>query len=138
MRSINPFARYWLPVFVWCTAIFIQSSLAVPDIGSDWHFLEWLPRDKVVHGAIYAVLSALVCRAFNTLAPWRNRKIILAVTGILLTTAFGLSDEWHQSFVIARTADPADLGADFIGSILGALFFMGLLRPMALKPKSES
>jgi len=126
MNRIHTFARYWLPVCLLCAGIFIQSSFAVPDIGPDWLLWDWLPMDKVAHGVIYAILSALICRAFNTLPPWQGRKVLLAVTGIFLATLFGLSDEWHQSFVVTRSADPSDFGADAAGSILGALVFMGL------------
>lgn len=125
MSSLNNFIRYWLPVYLLCAGIFIQSSFAVPDIGPDWLLWDWLPMDKVAHGIIYAVLSALICRAFATLPPWQGRKVLLTVTGILLATLFGLSDEWHQSFVVARSADPSDFGADAAGSILGALLFVG-------------
>jgi VanZ family protein len=109
-----------------CAGIFIQSSLAVPDIGLDWLLWGWLPMDKVAHGLIYALLSALICRAFNSLLPWQNRKIALAVTGMVLAALYGLSDEWHQSFVSVRTADPNDFAADLTGSIVGALIFVGL------------
>ena len=125
MSTSKKFVHYWLPVCLLCTGIFIQSSFAVPDIGPDWLLWEWLPLDKVAHGMIYAVLSALICRAFATLPPWQDRKVLLTVTGILLATLFGLSDEWHQSFVVARSADPSDFGADALGSILGALLFLG-------------
>lgn len=125
MNRANNFIRYWLPVYLLCAGIFIQSSLAVPDIGLDWLLWGWLPMDKVVHGLIYALLSALICRAFNSLPPWQNRSIALAVTGMVLAALYGLSDEWHQSFVSVRTADPNDFAADLAGSIVGAVIFVG-------------
>ena len=38
---------------------------------------------------------------------------------IILATAYGASDEFHQSFVPGRYADPRDILADFTGAVLG-------------------
>jgi VanZ family protein len=35
---------------------------------------------------------------------------------------FGATDEWHQSFVIGRLADPYDWAADTLGATSAALF----------------
>jgi VanZ family protein len=39
----------------------------------------------------------------------------------LLATAYGVSDEYHQSFVPGRDASVRDVGSDFAGAALGAL-----------------
>ena len=125
MRSMKMFTRYWLPVCVLCAAIFIQSSFAVPDVGIDPLLWGWLPVDKLAHGIIYAALSALVCRAvFNAWRPRVWQKLPLAAIGITAAVVFGLSDEWHQSFVAARSADALDLAADAVGAIVGALLYL--------------
>jgi VanZ family protein len=49
---------------------------------------------------------------------------LLLLTGIVLATLYGFSDEWHQSFVPARTADAADLLADFCGSVVGSWIYV--------------
>jgi VanZ family protein len=116
---MKSFVRYWLPVIAWCAIIFVQSSFATPDVLPGWPF-----QDKVLHGGVYGLLGALWIRAFNTLKGFRGRSRLLLFTGIALATLYGLSDEWHQSFVSARTADPADLLADFCGSLVGGWVYI--------------
>jgi len=118
---MKSFVRYWLPAIALCVVIFWQSCFATPDVLPGWPF-----QDKVIHGGVYGLLAALWVRAFNTLKGFRGRRRLLLITGIALATLYGLSDEWHQSFVPARTADPFDLLADFCGSIIGSWVYLRL------------
>jgi VanZ family protein len=120
---MKSFFRYWLPVIALCVIIFWQSSYASPDILPRWPF-----QDKLLHGGVYGLLAALWVRAFNTLKGFHGRRRLLLLTGIVLATLYGFSDEWHQSFVPSRTADPADLLADFCGSVVGSWVFIRLAR----------
>jgi len=38
------------------------------------------------------------------------------LTATLLATAYGVTDEYHQSFVPGRTADPMDVVKDLAGA----------------------
>ena len=116
---MKPFVFYWLPAIALCTLIFLQSCFATPDVLPSWPY-----QDKVIHAGIYGVLAALWVRAFNTLPSWQGRRGRLLFIGIALATLYGLSDEWHQSFVPARSADAADLLADFIGSLIGSWLYI--------------
>ena len=116
---MKSFLRYWLPVVVLCVIIFWQSSHATPHI-----LPRWPHQDKVLHCLVYGLLGALWVRAFNTLKGFNGRRRILLLTGVVMATMYGLSDEWHQSFVPARTADPADLLADFCGSLAGSWVYI--------------
>lgn len=116
---MKPFLRYWLPAIALCAVIFCQSSFATPHV-----LPAWPHKDKVLHGVVYGLLATLWVRAFNTLEGFHGRRRLLMITGIALATLYGLSDEWHQSFVAARTADPADLLADFCGSIAGSWLYI--------------
>lgn len=66
--------------------------------------------DKIAHFAIYGLLATLVCRVGG---GWRG-----AVWSLLAVSAFGASDEWHQSFVPGRDSDVADWVADTLGAAL--------------------
>lgn len=46
---------------------------------------------------------------------------------VAATTVYGVSDEWHQSFVGGRSAEVADVVADFAGSVIGSWFFLHCL-----------
>ncbi|MBM3842162.1 MAG: VanZ family protein [Verrucomicrobia bacterium] len=72
--------------------------------------------DKVVHFAVYGLLGTLACRPART---WRG-----AAVAVLVTSAFGASDEWHQSFVPGRTAELADWVADSAGAACAAVLYV--------------
>ena len=108
------FTRYWLPVVVYCAAIFTQSSF--PAAGQ---LPQWPGLDKILHVAAYLPLGFLFFRALSADRPGKNHNTSL-ILSILLTGLYGLSDEWHQSFVPGRTAETADALADLAGGFLGA------------------
>ena len=112
--TISRFTRYWLPVIVYCTAIFIQSSFPTTEQLPSWPFL-----DKILHVAAYALLGFLVFRALATGHLTNNLNLALIISA-LFAGLYGLSDEWHQSFVPGRSAEAADALADLIGGMLGA------------------
>jgi VanZ family protein len=96
------------------TAIFVASSqTSVPDLpgglsGYAGHFIG------------YVLLSALAVRGFSG-AAWSGVSWRSAALGVALSAAYGLSDEWHQSFVPDRFMDPRDWFVDVLGSVAGAL-----------------
>ena len=64
----------------------------------------------------------MVCRA---LEGGRRRALTVstALTATLLTTAYGVTDEYHQSFVPGRTCDPVDVAKDLAGSAAASLLY---------------
>jgi VanZ family protein len=81
-------------------------------------------HDKLAHAGAYAVLGALVLGASaRARTAWRG--IALAA---FVSTAYGATDEWHQSHVPNREADPGDLAADAAGAIAGAAAAAVILR----------
>lgn len=70
---------------------------------------------------------------------WRALRLYLSGNGLLLaalifSSAYGASDEWHQSFVPGRLADAADWLADTLGAMLALL----LIRRFRVKRKKEA
>ena len=112
--TISRFTNYWLPVVVYCAAIFIQSSF--PTTG---HLPQWPHLDKILHVAAYTLLGFLFFRALASGRFAGNRNALL-ILSILFSSLYGASDEIHQSFVPGRSAETADALADLVGSILGA------------------
>jgi len=111
--SLRHPAIAWLVLAGYCLVIFIQSALPTPDMGPDFPF-----QDKMTHLAAYAVMGFLACRAWASL-PWPRGTLAICLAGFLFAVLFGLSDEWHQSFVPGRTADRWDVVADGLGALLG-------------------
>jgi VanZ family protein len=94
-------------------AIFYLSSLPVAPLPSD-------VSDKAAHLVSYAGLAVIVTRAFigGLPAPVPLRHAFLA---LLVTVAYGVSDEIHQSFVPTRSADLLDVYADCGGALIGVV-----------------
>ena len=108
----------WLPAILWAGTLFFlsaQSSLpaiapAVPDF------------DKVEHFGVYGLLGILVIDAVRHSTTLALPKAVLVA--ILITSAYGASDEFHQWFVPNRSCDVWDWTADTIGGILGIVVYI--------------
>lgn len=90
-------------------------------IGTSWPGISVGPDtpvgfDKVVHFSMYAVLAALVLRATTS-----YRRVSTAVLVVLVLSAFGAADEYHQAFIPNRSASILDWVADTLGVIAGVL-----------------
>lgn len=71
---------------------------------------------NTLHVPAYAVLALLWCRF---LSGWRLSPLLIATIAIVMTTAFGIADEWHQSFVPGRMASATDATSNFAGAVAG-------------------
>lgn len=92
-----------------------QSTLDKPfDFGLEF-------QDKIYHAGAYFIMGVLAWRGFR---HWAGSPIIPALLGIAFCALYGLSDEWHQSFVAGRESDAADWLADTAGSMaaIGLLY----------------
>jgi len=75
--------------------------------------------DKDLHTALYAGLGAVIVRALA--GGWRQKVTVrVAVLAVVLTVLYGVSDEFHQHFVVGRTADVYDVLADLVGGSIAA------------------
>ena len=103
----------WGPVILQMAIIFGASSLSDPGP------LPGGVSDKGGHLIGYVILSALLLRALSggRIAGVTWRAAILA---ILSSTLYGVSDEFHQSFVPGRTPDIFDVMADATGATIGS------------------
>lgn len=73
--------------------------------------------DKICHASMYGAL-ALSC--LFALQPWIRVKPfpVFGAGVILFCLLYGVSDEFHQSFIPGRSSEWQDLVADASGSIL--------------------
>ena len=80
--------------------------------------------DFLTHAAVYAGFGAIL---FVWLSSRRGtRKAVALLQAVALASLYGLTDEWHQSFVPGRTPDPADWVADTVGAVVGSSVFVVL------------
>ena len=103
----------------WC-AIFAATHVPVPKSG-----FVGRPRiphfDKIVHLGIYAFLGFLLLWFLS-----HGQRAFRAATAMTvgLIIVYGLLDEFLQSFVPTRHADPLDFVADLCGGALGVIAFV--------------
>ena len=110
---------WWIAVVAWMAVIFRLSAIPGSQVpgrfGSLGHFLG------------YAVLGVLV---FLALKPGRSPMAVFALT-VLFCSLYGITDEFHQSFVPSRSPDIADWGVDTIGAAFGAAAALLIARGVA-------
>jgi VanZ family protein len=113
--------KAWIPAGLAVGGIFLGSSVpgtSLPPPG-------FLPgQDKIVHLFEYGLLGFLVAWALQRRSdrPRSARAIFLGAVGFALL--YGLSDEFHQSFVPARSVDAFDVLADLAGGAIGAALLL--------------
>jgi VanZ family protein len=115
--KIRNFLSHWLPLIVYCLAIYIQSDYPSPESLPTFAF-----SDKILHFAAFGLLGILFFRAYATLSLKERRNMLIFIS-IGSATLYGISDEIHQYFVPFRQADTLDAVANASGSICGISIF---------------
>ena len=108
------FFRFWFPVLTYSGIIFWVSSLPSFATAADF-------SDKIAHVIEYSLLGYLSARALKGTTSLSKNVVWLAAVGF--TFVYGLSDEFHQTFVPTRNAEWADVLADFVGGGIGSAFY---------------
>lgn len=103
----------WTAVLVYMLFIFLLSSVSsTPNLPGN--------SDKHLHALLYAGLGAVVIRALAN--GWRSRVTLAMVSAaVAIAGGYGLSDEFHQSFVPGRQSDLADVAADTAGALIAGV-----------------
>jgi VanZ family protein len=113
-----------LPAWAVCGAplaimagIFVLSSRShLPDLNGGRDL-----QNVAGHFAAYAALGA----SLAVLLRWLGWPVLRAMlVAIVLATLYGVTDEFHQSFVPNRSTDSRDVLVDFLGATAGALVAM--------------
>jgi len=102
----------WLPPVLYAVMIFMLSSRNYETIHLEHE------TDKLVHLLLYGGFGYLLLRAFHKdgLRPGRNAWVVLIVV------LYGVSDEWHQSFVPGRSVEVLDILFDGLGGVSAVIF----------------
>jgi len=119
-------AALWVPPLVYMGIIYYLSAQSDP-----------MPRvtavvwDKLLHFVEYGGLATLFARALLGEGLTVAATIVAAV---VLTSAYGASDEIHQSTVPQRQADTRDWMVDAGAGVVGATIMAQWARARASKP----
>ncbi len=107
----------WLPPLLWMTLIFSMSSRSTIPVAPG---LSPQLIAAAGHIVVYAILAVLLVRALNGyITSWQRRAALAWVIAVL----YGISDEFHQSFVPRRYATVEDVILDAIGAAIGLLIY---------------
>ena len=126
----------WAAVAAWAAFIFFMSAHTGSDLddgsGLVAQIKRWLSAvaapvfgegtdivSAAAHFCEYVVLGVLLFAALIQTRP-ASRPIMLAAVAIVIASAYGATDEFHQLFVPGRMCDPADWLTDTLGATLGA------------------
>jgi len=103
----------WGPVIGYMAVIFYLSSLHQAPLPPGL-------ADKPAHAFGYMGFGVVIARASAGGLPPRItlRQMLI---GLAIASLYGVTDEWHQSFVAGRSADVFDWVSDTIGSAIGLL-----------------
>jgi len=112
-----------IPAILIMIAIFTLSSLP----GDDSLLNTFEFSDKIKHILAYFVLGITYCMCISH-KNWLARPIFWCVIVVVLCAIFGISDEYHQSFVLGRSGnDLGDLMANFIGGLVSVFLYLLLV-----------
>jgi VanZ family protein len=102
-------------------AIFTLSSMStVPSLPGGL-------TDHTGHFVGYGVLGGLALRGFAG-ARWQGVTSSAAWRSILISSIYGVTDEYHQTFVAGRSPAVDDWVADTAGAAVAALVILGIAR----------
>jgi VanZ family protein len=103
----------WIPAVLFMVFLFWLSSRPVPE------GVRWLPVIaglKVSHMIEYGILFLLV--RYGLIRTTAYDKPSIFALALMTTILYGLTDEFHQIFVVSRSARLIDVVADGVGGIL--------------------
>lgn len=108
----------FIPLITLMGVIFYLSHQA----GNSLRLPEIVGLDKLLHALVYGLLAIT---AFIAVRPWRSRvsKSWLAFAVVVFCFLYGVSDEFHQSFIPNRYVSGWDVVADTLGAAVVALIW---------------
>ena len=121
----NPKASLFVSLLI-AIAIFYISSLTFP-LG--------LEKGFDLKPTIYHIFIFFFLTVFLLFALVRGKKKDFIFITILIALMYGLSDEFHQLFVLGRVASFSDLILDFFGILAASFIYVILIRKRNKKKK---
>ncbi len=100
----------------WLWPLLLAGTLIAASSSSQVASPQLVDFDKVAHFSLFGLLATLIVR--NGFAARR------AWVAVLIVSAFGFTDEWHQSFTPGRSVEVADWVADTLGAIAAVTLYV--------------
>ncbi|MCD8316126.1 MAG: VanZ family protein [Eggerthellaceae bacterium] len=132
----------WICVVAWACFIFFMSAHTGSELDGTGFIADvkrWLVSIQVAitgssepdlisplcHFLEYALFGFLLYIVLRLSGVQKSYAIIFA---LLIGSAYGVTDEFHQLFIADRQSDPLDWAIDTFGTLLGALIGMAIKR----------
>ena len=126
-RLLTRWIWNWAPALAQMAAIFAASNLsAVPSLPGGL-------SDYTGHFIGYTLLAALAIRGFAR-GRWSGVNGRAAWQAVIMSSLYGVTDEFHQSFVPGRSPSVADWCVDTIGACVGVGLVMAAARFVGRRP----
>lgn len=111
--------RYFFPVVLWSILIWSLSTTSkIPHVPFDF-----LSLDKLGHLTFYAIETLLLIWGFAKTQEWVTSSYSWIMICMVFAGVYGTSLEFVQAGIPERSFDYADMIANFIGIIVGALIY---------------
>ena len=127
-------------LLAWMGLIFYVSSLSQEDAGRPLEspVVSWLGvlRSYAVHLVLYGVLASLAMASIRSWTPAANYQLRWVLAVAAFATLYGVSDEYHQSFVPGRYASLLDMLVNGVGAATATLALWLLAWTMRLRSAS--
>lgn len=118
-RTLPAWLVIGAPLAVMAAIFFLSSRSKLPNLDGGRDI-----QSIAGHFFAYAALGASLAVLLRWMGWGAARALLVA---ILVATLYGVTDEFHQSFVPNRMTDAKDLLVDFLGATAGALAAMRLM-----------
>jgi VanZ family protein len=118
-----PIIKKWSPPIIWMGIIFYLSSRTGSELDTLLPFFHlFFPSMQSFDWGHFFAYFILACTFFWPFSASGKAGWILKAAVVLCCGLYGITDEFHQSFVPGRTPDIADIRHDMIGAALAMLF----------------
>ena len=79
--------------------------------------------DKLAHVLVYSLLCVALIYSFSSHVRSQKKKMVVIVS-LVVCLVYGISDEFHQSFIPGRFPSISDITADVAGAVLVSLLWL--------------
>jgi len=125
--GFRKFLKFWFPLILYSGIIFYVSSRS--DLQTPLPATQF---DKFIHMLLYCPFGFLAAYAIGQTKPSVSGNVLWGLA-VLLSLLYGVSDEFHQSFVPGRYSSWSDVIADTVGGILGGYYFLRVRHQIGIK-----
>lgn len=120
-----------LPLLIMVIIFALSSRSELPDLDGG-RGLQNIAGHFLIYAALGATLSLFACSL-----GWKKSRVLLFA--IVIATLYGVTDEFHQSFVPHRSVEIKDVIVDFLGAAAGTLAILRWPRsPHPINVKSDA